>query len=442
MNNQQENEQKSNFSSSIGFVLACVGSAVGLGNIWMFPYRLGACGGAAFLIPYLFFILLFGWVGLSAEFAIGRRSGTGTLGSYAYCFAKRGASKLGRSLGWIPLMGSLGIATGYAIILGWVFRTMWGSATGVLMNSDPATYFAMANGEYGSVLWHILVIGFTCVVLLFGVTEGIEKANKILMPIFFVLFMLLAVWVFFLPGSFAGYEFLFVPKWDMLLSPHTWIMAMGQAFFSLSITGSGMIVYGAYLDKNADIPKASLRTALFDTCAAMISALAIMPAVFALGIGADRGPSLIFITLPTVFQQMPMGRFVAVFFFIAVFFAGITSLINMFEAVSESWQKNFKLSRTKAVIASCALSLFIGIFIEAEPNVGAWMDFVSIIIVPFGAVLGAISIYFILGWDDIREELERGHGKLSDFFGFTAKFIYVPLTIVVLVLGLLLGGIG
>ena len=174
----------------------------------------------------------------------------------------------------------------------------------------------------------------------------------------------------------------------------------------------------------------------------MLSALAIMPAVFSFGIGADRGPSLIFLTLPKVFQQMPMGQFFAIFFFVAVFFAGITSLINMLEAVSESWQKNFKLPRKLAVVIASALALGVGIFIEAEPKVGAWMDFVSIIIVPFGAVLGAISIYYILGWDEIRKELEQGHGPLSETFGKTAKFLYVPLTVVIMILGLIYGGIG
>ena len=442
MNNEkQSSQQNDNFKSSIGFVLACVGSAVGLGNIWMFPYRLGEYGGAAFLLPYLFFICLFGWVGLSAEFAIGRRAGTGTLGSYAYCFAKRKMEGFGRTLGWIPLMGSLGIAIGYAIIIGWVLRTLWGCLTGELMTADPGAYFGAALGEFGSVVWHTIIIVSTCLILLLGIGGGIEKANKIMMPIFFCLFVGLAVWVSFLPGSGAGYEFLFIPQWDKLMNINTWIMAMGQAFFSLSITGSGMIVYGAYLDKDVDIPQASLRTAFFDTCAAMVAALAIMPAVFAYGIGAGRGPGLVFLALPKVFQQMPMGQFFAIIFFVAVLFAGLTSLINMMEAVAESWEKNFNISRKVAVLVSCALALGVGVFIEAEPKVGAWMDFVSIIITPFGAVLGAISVYYILGWGEIRKELEQGHGKLSDTFGSAAKFLYVPLTVIIMVLGLIYGGI-
>ena len=258
-----------------------------------------------------------------------------------------------------------------------------------------------------------------------------------------MLFLIVAVRVAFLPGAIEGYEFLFVPKWEALLKVDTWVMAMGQAFFSLSITGSGMIVYGAYLDKSADIPAASLRTALFDTMAAMLSALAIMPAVFAFGVDPTSGPSLLFITLPGIFREIPMGNLFAVFFFVSVAFAGITSLINMFEAVIESWQNRFRLPRKAAVLLCGGITLAVGLFLEAEPKVGSWMDFVSIVVVPTGAVLGAISIYYVLGYRKIREELETGREKpLSRTFGFAARFIYVPLTILVLILGFCYGGIG
>lgn len=433
------------FTSSFGFIIACVGSAVGLGNIWMFPYRLGQYGGAAFLIPYLLFVFLFGWVGLSAEFAIGRRARTGTLGSYRYCFLSRNekAGKAGEILGWIPLLGSLGIAIGYAIILGWVLRSCWGSVTGELLNTEASVYFSQATGEFGSVPWHVLVVALVCAVVLTGVSRGIEKVSKVLMPLFYVLFLIVAVRVAFLPGAIEGYEFLFVPKWEALLKVDTWVMAMGQAFFSLSITGSGMIVYGAYLDKSADIPAASLQTALFDTMAAMLSALAIMPAVFAFGVDPTSGPSLLFITLPGIFREIPMGNLFAVFFFVSVAFAGITSLINMFEAVIESWQNRFRMPRKAAILLCGGITLAVGLFLEAEPKVGSWMDFVSIVVVPTGAVLGAISIYYVLGYRKIREELETGREKpLSRAFGFAAKFIYVPLTILVLILGFCYGGIG
>ena len=431
------------FGSSFGFIIACVGSAVGLGNIWMFPYRLGQYGGAAFLIPYLFFVLLFGWVGLSAEFGIGRLAGTGTIGAYEYCFAARGKKKLGGALSWLPLMGSLGIAIGYAVILGWVLNSLAGFVSGQLMSADPAPFFQAAASSFGNPIWHTAVVAVVCLVLIFGVSAGIERVSKVLMPLFFLLFLVLAAWVFTLPGAGEGYRFLFVPHWEQLLRAETWIMAMGQAFFSLSITGSGMIVYGAYLKKDADLPGASLRTAFFDTLAAMLSAVAIIPAVFAYGLDVARGPSLMFLTLPAVFQQMPMGQLFAVFFFLSVFFAGITSLINMFEAVVESWQSHFNLNRKLAVLLCSAITLGVGLFLEAEPNVGQWMDFITIGVVPIGAVMGAVSIYYVLGWPKLRQELQLGRKKpISAAFGAVGRYVYVPLTILVLVLGLALGGIG
>ena len=430
------------FTSSFGFIAACVGSAVGLGNIWMFPYRLGQNGGAAFLIPYLLFVFLFGWVGLSAEFAVGRRSRTGTLGSYEYCFAKRGCRKAGTMLGWIPLVGSLGIAIGYAVIIAWVLRSLFGSLTGFIFSGEAAAYFSQAAGSFGSLGWHVLVVALVTAALLTGVIKGIEKTSKVLMPLFFLLFLVLAVRVALLPGAGEGYKFLFIPKWESLLRADTWVMAMGQAFFSLSITGSGMIVYGAYLDKGVDIPKASVRTAVFDTIAALLSALAIMPAVFAFGIDATSGPSLMFITIPNIFRQIPWGNLFAALFFLSVAFAGITSLINMFEAVTESWQKKFNLSRTASVLLCALLTLGIGIFLEAEPNVGAWMDFISITVVPVGAVLGAFSIYYILGYREIKKELELGRLKpVPGCFGAIGKYVYVPLTVAVLILGFLYHGI-
>ena len=441
---QPSSHRNGSFSSSIGFVIACVGSAVGLGNIWMFPYRVGQYGGAAFLIPYLLFVFLFGWVGLSAEFGIGRLARTGTIGSYEYCFASRGMKKVGSVLSWIPLLGSLGIAIGYAVIMGWVVRSLAGAVTGTLMTVDPSEYFQQATGDFGSVPWHAVVVLLVALVLAFGVSSGIEKASKVLMPLFFVLFLALAVWVAFLPGASEGYRFLFLPDWSALLQVDTWVMAMGQAFFSLSITGSGMIVYGAYLDKGTDIPKASLRTAFFDTIAAMLAALAIMPAVFAFGLDPAKGPPLMFITLPVVFQQMPMGRLFAIFFFVSVIFAGVTSLINMFEAVIESWQTHFGLGRRQALLICTAITLGVGLFIEAEPKVGSWMDFISIVVVPVGAVLGAISIYYVLGWSKLREELQLGREKpLGNTIGLVGRCIYVPLTVLVLILGFVYtGGIG
>lgn len=428
-----------NFKSTVGFVLACVGSAVGMGNIWMFPYRLGQYGGAAFLIPYLIFIALFGLVGLSAEFALGRMAKTGTLGAYAYCWK----NKFGKYIGWLPLLGSLGIAIGYSVILGWVFRSIQGVLTNELLTNDIPAFFTNMTQSFSNVPCHFLVLFVTCLLLFTSATNVIEKVNKVLMPAFFILFIILAIRVSLFNGAIEGYKFLFVPKWEYLLNKETWIMAMGQAFFSLSITGSGMIVYGAYLKDDVDIPKASMQTAIFDTIAAMLAALAIMPAVFSFGIDPVSGPSLMFLTLPEVFKQMPLGNFFALFFFISVAFAGITSLINMLEAVCESWQNRFHISRKKAVLVCGIITFIISVCIENGDIVGKWMDVVTIYIIPFAALLGAITIYYILGWNALKQELDKGRKKpVGPTFKFLGKYVYVFLAIIILILGILYNGIG
>lgn len=428
-----------NFKSTVGFVLACVGSAVGMGNIWMFPYRLGQYGGAAFLIPYLIFIALFGLVGLSAEFALGRMAKTGTLGAYAYCWK----NKFGKYIGWLPLLGSFGIAIGYSVILGWVFRSIQGVLTNELLTNDIPAFFTNMTQSFSNVPCHFLVLFVTCLLLFTSATNAIEKANKVLMPAFFILFIILAIRVSLFDGAIEGYKFLFVPKWEYLLKKETWIMAMGQAFFSLSITGSGMIVYGAYLKDDVDIPKASMQTAIFDTIAAMLAALAIMPAVFSFGIDPVSGPSLMFLTLPEVFKQMPLGNFFALFFFISVAFAGITSLINMLEAVCESWQNRFHISRKKAVLLCGIITFIISVCIENGDIVGKWMDVVTIYIIPFAALLGAITIYYILGWNALKQELDKGRKKpVGPTFKFLGKYVYVFLALIILILGILYNGIG
>ena len=428
-----------NFKSTVGFVLACVGSAVGMGNIWMFPYRLGQYGGAAFLIPYLIFIALFGLVGLSAEFALGRMAKPGTLGAYAYCWK----NKFGKYIGWLPLLGSLGIAIGYSVILGWVFRSIQGVLTNELLTNDIPAFFTNMTQSFSNVPCHFLVLFVTCLLLFTSATNAIEKVNKVLMPAFFILFIILAIRVSLFNGAIEGYKFLFVPKWEYLLNKETWIMAMGQAFFSLSITGSGMIVYGAYLKDDVDIPKASMQTAIFDTIAAMLAALAIMPAVFSFGIDPVSGPSLMFLTLPEVFKQMPLGNFFALFFFISVAFAGITSLINMLEAVCESWQNRFHISRKKAVLLCGIITFIISVCIENGDIVGKWMDVVTIYIIPFAALLGAITIYYILGWNALKQELDKGRKKpVGPTFKFLGKYVYVFLAIIILILGILYNGIG
>lgn len=429
------------FNSSLGFVLAAVGSAVGMGNIWLFPYRVGQYGGGAFLLPYFLFVALFSYVGLSGEFALGRLTGTGTMGSFDYALKTRGR-KGGSVIGVLPLLGVLGIAIGYSVVVGWVLRYTAGAFTGSVLATEAQAFFDTMAVPFGTVPWHFIAIALTVGILIFGVESGIEKISKLMMPAFFLLFLVIAVRVAFLPGAAAGYAYLLTPDWRYLLHPETWIMAMGQAFFSLSINGAGMLIYGSYMKRSEDVIHHSVMTALLDTGAALLAAFAIIPAVFAFGIAPNSGPPLMFVTLPQVFQRMPAGQVFAMIFFLSVFFAGITSLINMLEACSEALATKAGLSRRASTLIIGGIVFGVSVFMETLPRMGSWMDLITIYVAPFGAVLGAVFIYWVLGLPAIKKELMQGRDRpIGRLFGPVAN-LYVVLAAAVVIFGILYGGIG
>lgn len=440
MENKKNNEAQ--FGSRWGFILACVGSAVGMANVWGFPYKLGSNGGFAFLLPYLVFIVLFGYVGLSAEYAIGRRSGTGTLGSYGFAWkhGKKDREKVGYAIGWLPLAGSMCIAIGYAVIISYVLKAFCQSVTGTLMTVEPGPWFeSFAFQTFSVVPFHIVIVVVTLLTITLG-AETIEKTNKVMMPLFFILFIILAVRIALLPGAGEGYKFLFKPNWSALADINVWVAAMGQAFFSLSITGSGMIVYGAYLDKNEDIVGAAEDTAIFDTIAAMVAALVMIPACFAYNMDPAGGPGLLFVVLPTILQEMPGGRLFALVLYLAVLFGGISSLMNMFEVVAESLMHRIKgLSRKVVIVILGIITFGVGVFMEPIAETqgaimggwGPWMDLVSIYIIPIGAVLGGISWFWVMKKEDLLEEINMGSKKkYGDTWYNIGKWVYVPLAAV------------
>lgn len=233
MSNEKKHKH-GGFMSRWGFILASVGSAVGMANVWGFPNKMGTNGGGAFLLIYLFFIFIFSYVGLPSEFALGRRSKTGTLGSYKNAWSTRGeaAGKAGGLLGWLPLAGSLCIAIGYAIIVSYVLKALVSSVAGTLMTVDAGSWFeSFSMTPYSVIPYHIIVVVGTLLTLLLG-AKSIEKTNKIMMPLFFIIFVILAIRVALLPGSGEGYQFMFTPRWEELKDPFVWVWAMGQAFFS------------------------------------------------------------------------------------------------------------------------------------------------------------------------------------------------------------------
>ena len=417
MSNNENNEIRDSFTSKTGFILACIGSAVGMGNIWLFPYRVGQFGGAAFLIPYIIFIVLLGYTGLMGEFAFGRMTQTGPIGSFKKALETRNKS-------WGGFLG--GFITGSA-----------------MSAADSGAYFGELASPFGSIIWHLLALILVSIVLISGISKGIETMNKIMMPAFYILFVIVMVRVFMLDGAFEGIKYLVVPKWSSLMEPKTWIYALGQAFFSLSLAGSGMIVYGSYLKRDVDIMSSAKNTVIFDTLGAFLAGLVIIPAVFAFNLDPASGPPLLFITIPSVFKLMPFGRLFGVIFFISVLFASITSLMNLLEVPIEAVQSTFKLNRKLSVFIVVGAAFIFGLFAEDGNNLGVLMDFVSIYIIPIGAFIAAVMFFWVIGIEKAKCEIECGTDKkLGKLFEISAKYVFVFLTIFVFIAGILLGGIG
>ncbi len=441
-NNQNENRDQ--FKSKFGFILACVGSAVGMGNIWLFPYRVGQFGGAAFLIPYIIFVLLIGFTGVIGEMTLGRAMKTGPLGAYKKAFDKKGL-KGGGIVGLIPTLASLALAIGYAVVVGWILRFTVGAITGAVTTSENSgAYFGAIAGNFGSIPWHMIGLVIVFAIMFFGVGDGIEKINKVLMPLFFVLFIVLAVRVAMLDSDTLkdGYAYLFNPNWELLGKADTWIYALGQAFFSLSLAGCGTLVYGSYLSDDENIVSSAIYVSIFDTIAALLAALVIIPAVFAFGIEPSAGPPLMFITMPEVFKSMPGGGLFASIFFIAVLFAGVTSLMNLFESPVEGLQTKFGLSRMKSIVIVAIIAIAVGVFLEGDA-LGGWMDFVSIYALPLGALLAGFTFFWILGFPEAEEEVSKGRdGKIGPWFKIFGKYVFCIITVLVYILGLIKGGIG
>ena len=437
--------KRDSWASRAGFVLACIGSAVGMGNIWLFPSRVSAYGGATFLIPYLIFVALIGSTGVIGEMAFGRATRSGPIHAFGQATKRRcGSERPGRTLGFIPVLGSLAMAIGYSVVVGWIFNYLAASFTGGLSAlSDVGAFSARFDATAaGNAPWQIAGMLITLVIMALGVGGGIEKANKVMMPLFFALFLGLAVYLAFLPGSAAGYRYIFILDPKGLADPMVWVYALGQAFFSLSIAGNGTLIYGSYLSEDSDIPADARLVAVFDTLAALVAALVIIPAMALAGQELTQsGPGLMFIFLPNVLRGIPGGGIILMVFFTAVTFAALTSLINLFEAPVATLQELFHLSRPVAVALIGAVGIGVGLAIS--PIVSQWMDVCSIYICPLGALLAAVMFFWVWGKDDALAQVNQARKKpLGRWFYPLAKYLFCGVTLLVLVLGAVMGGIG
>jgi NSS family neurotransmitter:Na+ symporter len=433
---------RDSFGTRWGFILACIGSAVGMANVWAFPYRTGTYGGAAYLIPYLICIIILGCTGVVGEVAFGRWGGSGPLGTFRKALTER--NKPLKNIGILPVLSSFGIATGYAVIMGWVLRYLVGAITGAVMAAEnTGAYFGAITGNFGSLGWHMAALIITFIMMSFGIQKSIEKVNKIMMPLFFALFIYMAIRVAFLPGVVEGYKYLFIPRWSYMGDIKTWIFALGQAFFSLSLAGNGTLVYGSYLSKKENVLFCSANIAIFDTLAALLAAIVIIPAVFAFSVNPAAGPPLMFITLPSIFQQMIGGRIFSIVFFLAIFFAAASSIVNLFETPIEMLQERFKLSRMKSTIIILVVSAAAGSFLESGDIIGVWMDVMSIYFCPLGALIAAVIFFWIMGKKFAEEQIQLGREKrIGRWIVPLGKYGYCGIALAVFILGIGFGGIG
>ena len=442
----EHSSKRESWGSKWGFILACIGSAVGMGNIWLFPARVAAYGGATFLIPYLIFVVIIASTGVIGEMSFGRATRSGPIHAFGYATKQRfGDEKPGKLLGLVPVVGSLALAIGYSVVVGWIFKYLYLSASGALsaMSELDAFIDLFNTTAVSNPFWQVLGMAITLLIMILGIGAGIEKANKLMIPLFYVLFISLAIYISTLPGAENAYRYIFVLDPQGLRDPLVWVYALGQAFFSLSVAGNGTLVYGSYLSRDTNIPSSARMVAVFDTCAAVLSSLVVIPAMAVAGQQLNtKGPGLMFIFLPNVLSSIPGSGIILVLFFLAVVFAALTSLINLFEAPTATLQELFHLKRPAAALITGGIGIGVGLMIA--PIVSGWMDVCSIYICPLGAMLAAIMFFWVCKKDFVLEQVNLARSKpLGAWFYPMAKYVFCGVTILVLIMGASVeGGIG
>lgn len=444
---------RDNFGSRFGVLVAMAGSAVGLGNLWRFPYLVGTNGGAAFIIIYLVFVFLLCLPIMYSEFIIGRRSQSNVFG--AFRVLAPGSHWSGTGL--IAVLGSISILAFYCVVGGWTIDYMVKALLLRFRTGDSEQLKMMfeqtATSHYESMAYLLVFLALTGMIVIAGVKKGIEKYTKIMMPILFVMVILIAVRSLTLPGAEAGVSFLFKPDFSKVTS-RTILEALGQAFFSLSLGCGTIMTYGSYVKKNENIIQTSIMTSVADTMFAIIAGLAIMPAVFAFGISPGEGPGLVFVTLPHIFAQLPLGSVIAVLFFFILFIAAITSSISLLEVVVAYIKEEFKMSRLAAVGLSLALITVLGVLCSLSQGVLAHVKIVGLnifdffdklsanILMPIGGFLAVIFVGWRMSRADYLDEISSG-GTIGFpqwlllGFRFVIKFVTPVVIGIIMVNGLL-----
>lgn len=421
-----QDSPREQWGSKLGFVLAAAGSAIGLGNIWAFPYVVGSNGGAAFIIIYLLCVAVIGLPVLLAEVLLGRTTQRNPVGT----FKSLSKSKFWHSVGGMGIVAGFIILSFYAVVAGWSFGYIIEAARGVFFDfSNPSDAQIHFDSLTGNPLWIVgmlfVFMVITMSIVLSGVRKGIEKGSKIMMPILFVLLIAVMVRGITMEGSSEGLKFLFYPDWSKI-SGTTVLVALGQAFFTLSLGMGAMLTYGSYMSKKDNVVSSSLEIVVLDTSIALVAGVAIFSSVFAIGLDPAEGPGLIFHTLPNVFTRMAGGYIFSILFFILLFLAALTSAMSLLEVVTAYFVDELKWSRKKAVLILGSFALFLGIPSALSFNLLTDFKLFGLtffdltfyitfnIMLPLGGFLISIFVAWIWGLDKAVVELQKGAESLFE----------------------------
>ncbi len=434
------NEKRASFGGKLSAILVAAGSAIGLGSIWRFPYMAGEHGGAAFLLVYLLCVFVVGIPVMLAEFSVGRHTKMNAVGGY------RSLSKPWRFLGYCGVLGAMFISGYYYIVAGWSLEYMVSSVFGPLYSSaDSFTdQFTSFQASWRQILYTIIFILLTHLIIMRGVEKGIEKASKVMMPALFVILVIMAIRVAFMPGAGEGYRFFLEPSFEKAFSAKTIFMAIGQAFFSLSVGMGCMVTYASYFKKDNNLASTSFSVALLTLLVAILAGLVIFPAVFSAGLEPTEGASLIFITLPEIFKDMPFAALWSVVFFILLTMASLTSTISFHEVLTAYFLEEFNLSRKNATrvtsgisIALCLLSLLwvfdIDMLDLKNTSFFDIFDYVTAnVLMPMGGLFTCIFVAWRMKPEFLRNEITNYgelRGRAFPLLYYTLKYV-TPLLII------------
>lgn len=403
------------FASRFGVIAAAAGSAVGLGNVWRFPYVAGENGGGAFLLVYLGFVLAIGVPVMLSELLIGRKSQRNIFGAF-HVLAP------GRPWFLIGLMGvgaAFMILSFYSVVAGWTMEYLYLAFTNQLATVSSTElnniFSDVTSGAWRPVFFMVIFMSMTAFIVRAGINKGIEKYSKLLMPVLFVIIMLLCIRSVTLEGAFAGLEFLFRPDFSRI-TPHVVLEALGQAFFSLSLGMGVMATYGSYIKKGESLGKTAISVSLTDTAIAILSGIAIFPAVFAFGIEPGSGPGLVFVTLPGIFSKMIGGYFFAFIFFALLVIAALTSSISLLEVVVAYFTEELKMKRQAATWLAAGLMTLLGLLCAFNSAVFTFFDNTSSnVLLPLGGFFIVVFVGWFLGHNIVRSELEAD-GRVARYF--------------------------